>query len=555
MPENPYTLHAELQQSMNDLVGIIRKEDEIEEALAKLDELRDRLQNVAVEGGRLYNPGWHLAIDMRNMLLVSECVAKAALQRTESRGGHTRDDHPAMDANWRNTLLVCKTTEVATAEAMVPRVTVDSRTAGPDAAGPAGGIRALRTREVLHRRRTDRAPRTEGLTWLPTTRSCGSGGATTTAVNCKDYTVEVNEGEVVLDIIHRLQATQANDLAVRWNCKAGKCGSCSAEINGRPRLLCMTRMSTFGEDETVTVTPLRTFPVMRDLVTDVSFNYEKARQIPSFTPPKDLQPGEYRMQQEDVNRSQEFRKCIECFLCQNVCHVVRDHEENKESFAGPRFLMRHRRARHAPAGHRGPQATWPRRRTGWACATSPSAAPRSAPSTSRSPTTRLIPMKERVADRKYDPVVWLGNKLFPRRSSLDSSANGCEVHLDFAAVTFRRPSGYAPGVRCKWKPDHAYSMTKRPPHERWRDSRASTTFAPRSANSPPAPSWPARRAGRDDAAELERRIDGYRDGTQRAERRPETRLSPRLYARNSAAPSRRGTCCGGTRSARRRRAR
>jgi succinate dehydrogenase / fumarate reductase flavoprotein subunit len=122
--ENPYTLHAELQQSMNDLVGIIRKEDEIHEALGKLDELRGRLQNVAVEGGRVYNPGWHLAIDMRNMLLVSECVAKAALQRTESRGGHTRDDHPAMDANWRNTLLVCKTTEAATAEALVPDVTV-----------------------------------------------------------------------------------------------------------------------------------------------------------------------------------------------------------------------------------------------------------------------------------------------------------------------------------------------------------------------------------------------------------------------------------------------
>jgi succinate dehydrogenase / fumarate reductase flavoprotein subunit len=123
-PENPYTLHAELQQAMNDLVGIIRKEAEIEEALVKLDELRSRLQNVAVEGGRVYNPGWHLAIDMRNMLLVSECVAKAALQRTESRGGHTRDDHPAMDANWRNTLLVCKTTAAATAEAMVPGVTV-----------------------------------------------------------------------------------------------------------------------------------------------------------------------------------------------------------------------------------------------------------------------------------------------------------------------------------------------------------------------------------------------------------------------------------------------
>jgi len=123
-PENPYTLHAELQQSMNDLVGIIRKEGEINEALAKLAELRGRLQNVAVEGGRVYNPGWHLAIDMHNMLLVSECVAKAALQRTESRGGHTRDDHPAMDANWRNTLLVCSTTEAATSEAMVPGVTV-----------------------------------------------------------------------------------------------------------------------------------------------------------------------------------------------------------------------------------------------------------------------------------------------------------------------------------------------------------------------------------------------------------------------------------------------
>jgi succinate dehydrogenase / fumarate reductase flavoprotein subunit len=130
-PENPYTLHAELQESMNDLVGIIRKEEEIEQALAKLDELRGRLQNVAVEGGHVYNPGWHLAIDMRNMLLVSECVAKAALQRTESRGGHTRDDFPEMDAKWRNKLLVCRTTDAATAEAMVPRVTVEAEAQDP----------------------------------------------------------------------------------------------------------------------------------------------------------------------------------------------------------------------------------------------------------------------------------------------------------------------------------------------------------------------------------------------------------------------------------------
>ena len=229
----------------------------------------------------------------------------------------------------------------------------------------------------------------------------------------KDYTVEVNDGEVVLDIIHRLQATQANDLAVRWNCKAGKCGSCSAEVNGRPRLMCMTRMSTFGEDETVTVTPLRTFPVMRDLVTDVSFNYEKARQIPSFTPPKDLQPGEYRMQQEDVNRSQEFRKCIECFLCQNVCHVVRDHEENKEAFAGPRYLMRQAELDMHPLDTAGPQrhgagGERPRLCNITKCCTEV------CPEHIKITDNALIPMKERVADRKYDPIVWLGNKLFKR---------------------------------------------------------------------------------------------------------------------------------------------
>jgi len=106
--ENPYTIHAELQQSMNDLVGIIRKDEEIQQALDKLDELRERAKNVAVEGRREFNPGWHLALDLRNMLLVSECVAKAALMRTESRGGHTRDDFPGMDADWRNRLLVCK---------------------------------------------------------------------------------------------------------------------------------------------------------------------------------------------------------------------------------------------------------------------------------------------------------------------------------------------------------------------------------------------------------------------------------------------------------------
>ena len=157
----------------------------------------------------------------------------------------------------------------------------------------------------------------------------------------QDYTVEVSEGEVVLDAIHRLQATQAGDLAVRWNCKAGKCGSCSAEINGRPRLLCMTRLSDFEPGETITVTPVRTFPIIRDLVTDVSYNYEKASELPSFAPPPRDADGKRRMAQVDVERGQEFRKCIECFLCQNVCHVIRDHEDNKPAFAGPRFFLRY----------------------------------------------------------------------------------------------------------------------------------------------------------------------------------------------------------------------
>ena len=204
----------------------------------------------------------------------------------------------------------------------------------------------------------------------------------------RDFTVAVNEGEVVLDVIHRLQATQASDLAVRWNCKAGKCGSCSAEVNGRPRLLCMTRMDTFGEDETITVTPLRAFPVVRDLVTDVSFNYVKAREVPSFAPPADLAPGDYRMRQVDVDRSQEFRKCIECYLCQNTCHVVRDHEENMAAFSGPRYLMRIAELDMHPLDTREDRRGRRRTTTAWATATSRSAAPRSARSTSRSPTTR-----------------------------------------------------------------------------------------------------------------------------------------------------------------------
>jgi succinate dehydrogenase / fumarate reductase iron-sulfur subunit len=155
----------------------------------------------------------------------------------------------------------------------------------------------------------------------------------------RDYTAEITPGMVVLDAVHQIQATQANDLAVRWNCKAGKCGSCSAEINGKPRLLCMTRMNTLPEGEPVTVTPMKAFPIIRDLVTDVSWNYTVNKRIPPLKPKAPEADGTWRMTQEEVDRVQEFRKCIECFLCQNVCHILRDHSMHGE-FGGPRFMIR-----------------------------------------------------------------------------------------------------------------------------------------------------------------------------------------------------------------------
>jgi succinate dehydrogenase / fumarate reductase, iron-sulfur subunit len=230
-----------------------------------------------------------------------------------------------------------------------------------------------------------------------------------------NYDVEVNEGEVVLDVIHRIQATEAPDLAVRWNCKAGKCGSCSAEVNGKPRLMCMTRMNTFDPEETITVSPMRAFPVIRDLVTDVSYNYKKAQEVPAFEGPKDLAPGEYRMQQMDVSRSQEFRKCIECFLCQDTCHVIRDHEENKESFSGPRFLMRIAELDMHPLD------TVDRKRMaqedhGLGYCNITKCCTEVCPEHIKITDNALIPMKERVVDVKYDPVRWLGSTIKRRPS-------------------------------------------------------------------------------------------------------------------------------------------
>lgn len=217
-----------------------------------------------------------------------------------------------------------------------------------------------------------------------------------------DYTAEISEGMVVLDAIHQIQATQANDLGCRWNCKAGKCGSCSAEINGLPRLMCMTRMNAFPLDQPITVEPMKAFPLVKDLVTDVSWNFQVKKKIRKFKPrPPDAPDGTWRMAQADIDRVQEFRKCIECFLCQDVCHVLRDHHKHAE-FIGPRYLV------HVAALEMHPLDTENRlpelkqaQGIGYCnitkCCTN--VCPESIVITDNA----IIPLKERVVDEFYDP--------------------------------------------------------------------------------------------------------------------------------------------------------
>jgi len=226
----------------------------------------------------------------------------------------------------------------------------------------------------------------------------------------RDYTCEVSEGMVVLDAVHDIQAQQANDLAVRWNCKAGKCGSCSAEINGMPKLMCMARLSDLPLDQPVTVEPMRAFPRMRDLVTDVSWNYEVKKKIRKFKPrAPDAADGSWRMAQKDVDRVMEFRKCIECYLCQDVCHVLRDHHMH-DKFIGPRFMV------YVAALEMHPLDVEDRRDAlkdegGIGYCNITKCCTKVCPEGIHITDNAIIPLKERVVDRAYDPLV----KLFGRR--------------------------------------------------------------------------------------------------------------------------------------------
>jgi succinate dehydrogenase / fumarate reductase iron-sulfur subunit len=222
----------------------------------------------------------------------------------------------------------------------------------------------------------------------------------------RDYSVDVVPGMVVLDAVHQIQATQVPDLAVRWNCKAGKCGSCSAEINGTPRLMCMTRLSSLPLNEPVTVEPMRAFPLIKDLVTDVSWNYRVKETIRPFTPrPPDAPDGTWRMYQKDVDRVQEFRKCIECFLCQDVCHILRDHTLY-DGFIGPRFLT------YAAALEMHPLDAEDRlgalkEQHGIGYCNITRCCTKVCPEHITITENAIIPLKERVVDRFYDPITRL----------------------------------------------------------------------------------------------------------------------------------------------------
>ena len=228
----------------------------------------------------------------------------------------------------------------------------------------------------------------------------------------KDFKVEVDKGMVVLDAIHRIQSEQVGDLAVRWNCKAGKCGSCSVEINGKPKLACMTRMNEYNPEETISVRPIKTFPLIKDLVADVSWNYKQNKNIVPFTPDPDKKDnnGNYIMMQEDVDRVQEFRKCIECYLCQNVCHVLRDHDKKNE-FVGPRFMIRLASLEMHPLD-KADRIENIKKDYGSGMCNITRCCTDVCPENIQITDNAIIPLKERVVDRYYDPIIWLWNKLF-----------------------------------------------------------------------------------------------------------------------------------------------
>ncbi len=475
--EDPYAIQRDLQEMMQRLVGIFRIEADLDEAIVQLADLRRRWQTVRATGGRSFNPGWNLVFELDHSLTVSEAIARSARQRTESRGAHSRLDHPATDdAEWN----------------------ADQQRRFPGA-GRLDDRRHLSTpRDAGRAAKLARQQRPLTEEPMPDAHLRVFRGGPDEEGRFEEFDVPVEEGMVVLDALHWIQGHEAPDLAVRWNCKAAKCGSCSAEVDGRPSLTCKTRLSDFDLDEPITVEPMRTFPLIRDLVTDVSWNYEVNKTIQPFTPPEDVPQEDWRWQQQDIERVQEYRKCIECFLCQDVCHVLRNHE-TESPFMGPRFLVRTAGLETAPDRPGRPARIPQGRAAGSACCNITKCCTEVCPEHIKITDNAIIPLKERVVDAYYDPIQWAWRKL--RGKDGDPRAGTPLPMLRGDAGTCRHGTRSGPGARLSdtlfpgldaeaSEPDGREHPPRRVHHPHRRRSARQSRDRPRSERR--CTTWPAR---------------------------------------------------------------
>ncbi len=428
--EDPFKLHRELQDVMQSGAAIARTEQSLQEALELVLELRERADRIRVPGDTAYNPGFSGARDDIFMLTVSEAIVRSALERRESRGSQWRLDYLERDDELGKVNLV--TRKGANGQMEVVRVarppmpaellkltegqTRVAATAVADAAD--AKLKAKRKGAplpVVEPSPDDEHPRNlritydDGLTDRQVRMRVWRGNAEGGAFEL--FHVPQIEGMVVLDAIHWIQANGTGDLACRWNCKAGKCGSCSAEINGKPSLMCKTRVDEVLElTSEIVVQPMKVFPQIEDLVTDVSWNYVVNRKIQPFTPaPGDNAP--FIIQQRDIERVIEQRKCIECFLCQDVCHVMREHDDMARFF-GPRFMVRMASLEMHPkdVANRLPQLYG---EAGLAMCNITKCCTEVCPEHIKITDNAIIPLKERVADRHFDPVRGMLYRLRP----------------------------------------------------------------------------------------------------------------------------------------------
>ncbi|HVB53542.1 MAG TPA: succinate dehydrogenase/fumarate reductase iron-sulfur subunit [Candidatus Acidoferrales bacterium] len=444
--EDPFQLHRALQNAMQSGAAIARTEDSLRDTLEEILELQERAQRIRVPGTPAYNPGFSGARDDLFMLTISEAIVRSALERRESRGSQWRLDYLERDPELGKVNVVTRLGGDGRMEVVrVPlppmpenlrQLTEGETRVAATALADAAEAKLQAKLKGQPQPKVETSPEDERPTKL---RITYEDGATDSQVKLKvwrgnaaggdfqEFSVPQIEGMVVLDAIHWIQANGTGDLACRWNCKAGKCGSCSAEINGRPSLMCTTRVDEVLETAAeIAVRPMQVFPKIEDLVTDVSWNYEVNRRIQPFTPaPGDHAP--FLIHQQDIERVSEQRRCIECFLCQDVCHVLREHD-GSQRFFGPRFMVRMASLEMHPkdVANRIPQLHG---EAGIALCNITKCCTEVCPEHIKITDNSIIPLKERVADRHFDPVRGALSLLRPRRPP-SAPAGGLEPEDD-----------------------------------------------------------------------------------------------------------------------------